>query len=77
MNLHEISLVSQRLVYDQIASSKVKLHEYPISKEMVKYCQQFQKRYQHYLTEKNAVMVAEVEQEIEVIDEEIKNVWEI
>ena len=39
VNLHEISLVSPRLVYDQIASSKVKLHEYPISKEMVKYCQ--------------------------------------
>ena len=40
VNLQEVSLVSQRLVYDQIASSGVKLHEYPISKEMVKHCQQ-------------------------------------
>ena len=38
VNLQEISLVSQRLVYDQIASSEVKLHEYPISKEMLKHC---------------------------------------
>ena len=48
LNLQEISLVSQRLVYDQIASSEIKLHEYPITNEMVKHCQQSHKRYQNY-----------------------------
>ena len=38
-----------------------------------KHCQQFLKRYQHYLTEKkDAAKEAEVEHEIKVIDEKIK-----
>ena len=42
---------------------------------MVKHCQQSHKRYQHYLTEKkDAAKEAEGEQEIKVINEEIKNV---
>ena len=42
---------------------------------MVKHCQQSHKRYQHYLAEKkDTVKEAEVEHEIKVIDEEIKNV---
>ena len=63
----------QRLVYEQISSSGVKLHEYPIIKEMVKHCHQFPKRYQNYLTEKkDAAKESEGVQEINIINVEIK-----
>ena len=76
--MQEISLVLQTLVYDQISSSEVKLHEYPISKEMAKHCQQFHKRYQHYLTGKEEVVKeAEVEHKVKVVDEEMKNMQKI
>ena len=37
-NMKETSIVSQRLVYDTLASSNVKVHEFQVSQEIRKSC---------------------------------------
>lgn len=74
-NMQELSLVSQRIIYDQIKANGVKLQEYKISSDMLKACAQSHKKYERYMADKKEDENSEAKkQEIRVIDEQIAEV---
>ena len=49
VNLKELSLVSQRMVYDHVKSSNINLHEYKLPSELIKMCKYANQKYSDYL----------------------------
>ena len=71
-NMEELSLISQRLVYDQIIASDVKIHEYRISKDLSKSCKLAHSRYTQFLAQKKDTRKSEEQAvKIKIIKEEL------
>lgn len=54
-NLMKESLISQRIVYDQLRSSESKIHEIPIPRQLILSCKSAHQRYAQSLEEKRKV----------------------
>ena len=74
-NMEELSLKSQRLVYDQILASEVKVHELKINKDLVKECKLAHRRYTEHLSarrdnkkaEENSLKRKSIDEEIVLV----------
>lgn len=59
VNMEELSLISQRMVYDELSSTNVKVHQYQITTDLIKRCNQASKHYKAYLAEKKDTVLSE------------------
>ena len=79
-NMEELSLKSQRLVYDQILASEVKVHELKINKDLVKECKLAYRRYTEHLSarkdnkkaEENSLKRKSIDKEIVLVKKKKK-----
>lgn len=76
-NLEKLSLVNQRIVYDHMTSSELKLSEFVISKELLKNCKLAHSRYTTALeTNKVSLVATEKNLKRKLKREEISSVKE-
>ena len=71
-NMEELSLIAQRIVYDQIIASNVKIHEYKITNDLLKSCRLAHSRYtQHLAKTKDRQKSTELAVKRKIIEDEI------
>ena len=81
-NMEELSLKSQRLIYDQILASEVKVHELKITKDLVKECKLAHRRYTEHLSarkdnqkaEENSLKRKSIDKEIVLVNKKKQEV---
>ena len=72
VNMEELSLISQRMVYDELSSTNVKVHQYQLTTDLIKRCNQSSKHNKAYLAErKDTVLSEEKSRKRKLVNEEI------